>query len=301
MQFSELKKIMLTELTDEYSRLERCGEISEAALFSAQADVSAVVCEIFSLTKTQYCIGADFEVSENKLKIALNALEELKALKPVQYIIGRSEFMSLDFYVNESTLIPRPDTEILVEYIIEKYKEQKNIKILDIGTGSGCIAVSLAYYLKEAEITAIDISEKALSVAAENAKLNNVSDRITFLKHNILDGFLPDCYDFDCIVSNPPYIERDIIKKLERNVRDYEPLSALDGGEDGLDFYRTIINDCKLKLGGVLAFEIGCNQAEALKMLFKTSAKFADIKIVKDYGGKDRVAAAVSTESKVFS
>lgn len=140
-----------------------------------------------------------------------------------------------------------------------------------------------------------------MSVAAGNAKLNNVSDRITFLKHNILEGFLPDCYDFDCIVSNPPYIERDIIKKLERNVRDYEPLSALDGGEDGLDFYRTIINDCKLKPGGVLAFEIGCNQAEALKMLFKTSAKFADIKIMKDYGGNDRVAAAVSTESKVFS
>lgn len=292
MRFTKLKKLMLTELADEYSRLEQSGEISDASLFSPQADISAVLCEIFSLDKTQYYLS-DFEVSEEKLKTALYALSELKALKPVQYIIGGCEFMSLEFYVNENTLIPRADTEISVEYVIDKFKNCNKVNILDIGTGSGCIAVSLAYYLKNVNITAVDISENALKVAAENAGRNNVAEKITFLKYNILNGFSDNFPELDCIISNPPYIESETIESLEKNVRDYEPLTALDGGKDGLDFYKAIINGCRLKLGGALVLEIGYNQAAAVSELLEKSGRFKNIKILKDYGGCDRVATAI--------
>lgn len=297
MKFSELKKYMISELFSELEHLKENGTIKDEENFSPSFDISIVLRDIFKLSKTDYLIGKDFTVSENDYSKALQALNDLKALKPVQYITGKCEFMSLEFIVNENTLIPRPDTEILVEYILNHFKQNSNreLRILDIGTGSGCIAVSLVHYLKNARAVCIDISEEALSVAEENAKAHKLSDKITFLRHNILSGFPKSDFEFDCIVSNPPYIETSVVSTLEENVKGYEPISALDGGKDGLIFYREIINSCKLKKGGLLAFEIGYNQGGTVSELFNKSGRFKDIEITKDLSGNDRVVSAVFT------
>jgi len=228
----------------------------------------------------------DISVSEDKIAEIENKVSRLVKNEPVEYIIGHKEFMSLDFRVNPSTLIPRADTEILVENIIKIYGASP-VNIFEIGTGSGCIAISLAKYLPDAKIIACDISEEALKTARENAILNAVESKIKFIKQDILAGF-PDLeFIPDCIVSNPPYIESDIVLTLENKVKDFEPLSALDGGEDGLIFYKKIIESAILKENGVLAFEIGFNQGESVSELMQE--KFNDIRIIKDLAGNDRV------------
>ena len=157
---------------------------------------------------------------------------------PVQHITHRQEFMKMDFYVDENVLIPRPDTEILVEEVIKIAKRINAKKILDLCTGSGAIAVSIAKYIKDSQITAVDISEKALNIANKNAKENGVEGQITFVKSNLFENLANDKYDM--IVSNPPYIKQNLIKNLDKEVQK-EPEIALNGGVDGLDFYRKII------------------------------------------------------------
>ncbi len=228
----------------------------------------------------------DISVSDNQAKeIEEKALRLLKG-EPVSYVTGHREFMSLDFSVNPSTLIPRQDTEILVEEIIRFFKG-KSPFIFEIGTGSGCIAISLAHYIEGARILACDISENALETARHNAKKNGVSDRVSFINQDIMKGF-PDFEEApQCIVSNPPYIESDVIGTLEPSVKDFEPLSALDGGLDGLDFYRKIISCNNLKTGGLLAFEIGFNQGKKVENLMLDG--FENVKIIKDLSANDRV------------
>ncbi len=209
---------------------------------------------------------------------------------PLAYITGKKEFMSLDFEVNENVLIPRPETEELVSLVIEMYQGKK-AKILDLCTGSGAICCSLAYYLKDAACVGADISIGALDVAQKNAKSLGVDARAKFICHDVLN---PDNIegDFDVVVSNPPYIESDLIQNLENDVKNNEPILALDGGSDGLKFYREIIKniDLYLKNGGMLLFEIGYNQGEALKNLLKD--RFEDIKVIKDLSGHDRIVTA---------
>lgn len=208
--------------------------------------------------------------------------------EPFQYITGHAEFMSLDFKVTQDTLIPRDDTEVLVEYIIKKFKHEKSkVSIMDIGCGSGCIGISLAHYLNSAHVTEVDISKKALAVAKENAKLHTVMDKVKFVECDILKDF-PSHEKFDCVVSNPPYIKSDEIKTLEIGVKDFEPLSALDGGDDGLIFYRRITELAKLKSGGILAYEVGINQAEDVKKIMQ-DFRYKDIEILRDLSGISRV------------
>lgn len=302
MTFFELKNYMLRELSQAVKQLKTDGIIKDENNFSPSADVSIVLREIFGLSKTEYYTGKDFSVSEQDCAAAVRALSELKALKPVQYITHKCEFMSLDFFVNENTLIPRPDTETLVEHILDCCKKipRGNIKLLDIGTGSGCIAVSLLYYLKTARAACTDISAEALSNARLNAEANNIGSRITFIKNNVLNGFpiFPPEFDdgFDFIISNPPYIKTEEILNLEKNVSNYEPELALDGGADGLKFYRKIIAEtissyC-LKPGGILAFETGCDQGQAVSELLTETGRFDNILIIKDLSGNNRVVSA---------
>lgn len=200
---------------------------------------------------------------------------------PFAYIVGRKEFMKLDFIVNENVLIPRGDTEILVE---EALKYKKN-KILDMCTGSGCIAISLAYYLEnKADVTAVDVSEAALNVAKQNANKNNVD--VNFI-HSDLFANVTEKYEM--IVSNPPYIEREVIKNLQSEVQN-EPVLALDGGLSGLDFYEKIIPKAKehLETNGILILEIGYDQAENVQKLMIEN-EYKNIRVVKDLGGNDRV------------
>ncbi len=258
------------------------------ALSLDRFDTDVILTETLKIDKSKLFL--DISVSETEEKSIRENIKRLISGEPASYIVGHREFMSLDFKVNSSTLIPRADTEILIEELIKIY-QGKNPFIFEIGTGSGCIPVSLAYYIKDARLLSCDISEKALETAKENAKNNGVDDRIAFIKHNILSGFPPLEETPDCIVSNPPYIESNVIETLDKNVRNFEPLSALDGGVDGLDFYRSIIKENPLKKGGVLAFEIGYNQGESVSDLMKSD--YTDIRIIKDLGGNDRVITGI--------
>ena len=219
-----------------------------------------------------------------------SAVLRLESGEPVQYIVGKCEFMSLEFEVNPYTLIPRADTEILVETVIALCQNIPDPVIFEVGTGSGCIAISLAHYIKNANVTSADISPKALETAMRNANRNGVS--VEFVEKDILRGFpkldaLPDI-----IVSNPPYIPTADVLALDRKVCDFEPLSALDGGTDGLNFYRFIVQNAPLKSGGYLAFEVGINQSRDVATLM--NAAFQDIQIIKDLAGIERVVIGKS-------
>jgi len=241
--------------------------------------------------------------------------------EPIQYILGKCEFMGLEFIVNKDVFIPRPETEMLVETAL-KYVSQcpshqrpsysalvhkcrsaqvNGVKILDIGTGSGCIAVSLAKFLPEAEIFATDISGPALKVARKNAGLNNVDERIKFFQSDLFAGFrrrrislrlmrVGGFAGYDIIVSNPPYIPKAEIGKLAAEIQ-YEPVSALSGGGDGLDFYRRIIRESPgfLKKGGFLILEMGFGQCENIKEIFKLCKKLEVKEVIKDYNNIDRI------------
>ncbi len=216
---------------------------------------------------------------------------------PLQYILGETEFFGLNFKVNNSVLIPRPETEILVEEAIKAASgfrlQPSGINILDLGTGSGCIAVSLAKFLREGQITAIDVSADAITLAKENARLNKVEAQINFIQSNLFSAICGLRTPFDLIVSNPPYIPGDDISGLQREVR-YEPRSALEGGKDGLDFYRLIINDSPkfLKDDGLLMMEMGYGQSGRIKNIFEKTDNFEIIGIVKDYSDIERVVIA---------
>ena len=226
----------------------------------------------------------DLKISEEE-KLS-EYIKRRKSGEPVQYIMGYCEIMSLEFFVNPSVLIPRSDTETLVEYLIAEIGDKK-IKFLDIGTGSGCIAISILKNCPNATALLLDISDGALDVAIENAKKNNVIDRAEFLNMDILKEY-PE-RTFDLVVSNPPYIRPDVIEGLEKQVKDFEPYTALCGGEDGLVFYRRITDIANkiLREDGILAYEIGYDQGVAVSEIL--DEEFSDVKIIKDLCENDRV------------
>ncbi len=209
---------------------------------------------------------------------------------PVAYLTGKKDFMGLSFTVNKNVLIPRPDTEILTEFVGEYLRSlNKNTIFADLGTGSGAICISILKFVKSTRAIAVDISNDALEVAKFNANKFHVDDKIEFLFGNLFEPIKFKI--FDAIVSNPPYIPTCELKTLQSEVKK-EPLIALDGGEDGLNFYRRILNDAPkfLAQNGLLAVEIGINQAKSVKKLFE-AANFADIEIFKDLAGIERVIA----------
>ena len=244
------------------------------------------------LTNILDCSRADLYLNkpllnERQFKQLENILLLRKQGQPLQYLLGECEFMGLCFKVSKDVLVPRPETELLVEKVIKislRFKG-KRIKMLDVGTGSGNIAISLAKFIPNALITAIDIELKALEVAKVNAELNNVAEKIEFVR---ADLFNFDNFDF--IISNPPYITSEDIDNLQAEVQ-YEPRVALDGGIDGLDFYRRIIKESPLHLknDGFLVMEMGYNQSESIKKIAKNSEIFELLDIIKDYAGIERV------------
>ncbi len=240
-------------------------------------------------SKTDIIIG-DKIVDEQAQTQFLQAVERVKAGEPVQYAVGGCEFMSMWFEVSSATLIPRSDTEILVEKVIELCKDKSDLNIFEIGSGSGCIAISLAKFLPDAKVISADISADALTVAKKNAESLGVADRVSFIEWDIKKGFPEFSENPDVIVSNPPYIPKADVLELDKKVKDFEPITALDGGEDGLDFYRLISKSASLKNGGIIAFEVGIGQADAVANLLNTW--FADIEITKDLSGIDRVVTA---------
>lgn len=213
--------------------------------------------------------------------------------EPVAYLVGHREFYGLPFRVTADVLIPRPDTETLVMELLSLAKSVESPRILDVGTGSGCIAVAIAANLKSAQLTAIDLSQAALNIAKENAEANKVSDQITFLEG---DGYtpLPGEAQFDFIVSNPPYVAEGELDQLQPDVRLHEPKLALVSGSDGLDLARKLIQEAPQHLvkGGGLLLEISPEQAETVQDLMQADGRYGNVRILKDLSGLPRVAAA---------
>ncbi len=237
----------------------------------------------------QYVIVNDMEqLEENKEKQYLKEIKMLKKGIPIEHITHQKEFMKLNFFVDKNVLIPRQDTEILVEEVIKIAQKTNAKKILDLCTGSGAIAVSLAKYLPQSEITAIDISNEALKIAKKNAISNNVENQITFVNSDMFTNLNEE--KFDIIVSNPPYIKTNVIEKLDIQVKN-EPYIALDGGKDGLDFYKKIINESYryLKYKGYLCLEIGFDQKIDVIEFIENTEKFVNTYSKKDLFDNDRI------------
>lgn len=253
---------------------------------NARFEAELMVMSVMEMDRTRLVLNGKLPVMPQHTYRMNKMIERRKKGEPLQYILGETEFMSLDFFVREGVLIPRSDTEILVETVIDKIGDKKTT-VADICTGSGCIGISIAHYKKNTDVELFDISDIALETAEKNIKRNNVSDRVKSYKMDILNEYPKKKYDV--VVSNPPYIEKAVIETLQTEVKDYEPRIALDGGDDGLVFYRCITETAHnfLKKGGLLAFEIGYNQGESVRGLMQND--FYDTEVIKDLNDNDRV------------
>ena len=215
---------------------------------------------------------------------------------PIKYILGTCEFMGLDFYVEEGVLIPRGDTEILVEEVLKHISDDEKLDVCDLCSGSGAIGISLAYYRKNINVDSIDYFEKPKEITIKNIRKHNLENRMRFIESDLLKAIIDEGKKYDIIVSNPPYIREEEINNLMDDVRVYEPHTALSGGEDGLIFYRRIVDESKLVLkeNGILAFEIGHDQGEDVKTLMEKNS-FKDVRVIKDLAGHDRVVIGYLT------
>jgi release factor glutamine methyltransferase len=232
-------------------------------------------------------MNKDKAVTEEEKSQYLQLISRRKKHEPLQYIIGSQSFMGLDFNVRPGCLIPRSDTEPLVEAVLSRGMNKKTL--LDIGSGSGAIHISIAYTLRQMLCTAVDISEKALEISEENAKKHGVLDRINYVKSNLFEQVNEK---YDIIVSNPPYIPTKVIEGLQDELF-HEPFIALDGGEDGYDFYRTIISQARdyLNDDGLIVLEVGHDQARTIEVLLKDNG-YHHIEIIKDLSQIERVVLA---------
>lgn len=266
-------------------------ETAKSLTDNARFEAELMVMNALGISRTQLVLDGRRDVTAEQREKVSEMVKRRKTGEPLQYILGECEFMSLGFYVESGVLIPRSDTETLVETVIEKTDEDKKLKILDICTGSGCIGISTAHFRPNAYVDLIDISDKAIEIAEKNIIRNNVQSRVKVQKMDILNEYPQEKYDI--VVSNPPYIETEVIDTLQTEVKNHEPRLALDGGKDGLIFYRRIteITPEILKKGGMLAFEIGYNQGETVSALMERN--FGDIRVVQDFCKNDRVVTGI--------
>ena len=260
--------------------------LTQAGIDEAELDARYILEYITGLNSAQYFIHSEDIIEKDKAEEFFRLIERRSKRIPLSYVIGTRDFFGLTFKVNENVLIPEQETELLVEEVI-KHSEGKSV--LDMCTGSGCIAISIALFGKPSKVAASDISEKALEVARENAKSLKAGE-ISFIQGDMFENVTDK---FDIIVSNPPYIETGEIDELMPEVRDYIPRLALDGDIDGLKFYRIISKEAvkKLNKNGRIFYEIGYNQSRAVaSILFENG--FTDITVIKDYSGLDRIVMA---------
>ena len=266
------------------------NELLQKKIISFKLDSELLLSKILNKNREEILINLDQEISQRYLSKYKELINRRSRHEPIAYILEEKEFWSKIFIVSSDTLIPRPETELMVERIVKIFKEKK-IFILDIGTGSGCILISLLSEIMNSKGIGIDISKKALIIAKKNSVKHKVQNRIKFLNKTINSKFYQK---FDLIVSNPPYIKSGEIKNLQEDIKQYEPRIALDGGNDGLDLIKKVIYKTKyiLKVKGMLALEIGNEQFKKVsKILIKENFKIEHI--IKDY--KDNIRCIIST------
>lgn len=264
-------------------------QLASAGVQTAMLDARVLLMDILKADAVYLAVHRADVLTPEQQERYESAVRRRAAHEPVAYITGEREFMSLSFLVQKGVLIPRPDTEILAEYAIARCRGLRQPAVLDICTGSGALAVSIAHDVPDAQVTAVDISDIALAAADQNAARNGVE--VAVVKLDVLRGLNGLAGRFDVVVSNPPYVRRKEIEALEPDVREYEPALALDGGADGLDFYRALVRYVpqRLKKGGILAFEVGYNQAEAVSALM--ADRFEKLEWKRDLAGHVRVVA----------
>lgn len=271
--------------------------LKQAGIESYDYDAMALMEWSLGISRSDFFADPGREIPEEQLAAFMGYLDRRAAREPLQYIMGSCEFMGYAFMVDPRVLIPRQDTEILVETAMEEASRYQCPVILDLCCGSGCIGISLKKELPDAKVSLADISEGALAVAKENAE--KLQAEVTFIQSDLFQC-VENRYSvknsdagYDMIVSNPPYIRSAVIQGLMTEVKDHEPMLALDGYEDGLFFYRRIVREAKdfLRPGGVLLFEIGHDQGEALEALLQAS-DYEEIAVMKDLAGLDRVVYA---------
>ena len=262
-------------------------DLKQAGIVDAKIDAWLLMEACFKIDRSFYYMHMNEEVTDDLIREYELSVKKRAEHIPLQYIIGETEFMGLNFKVNSSVLIPRQDTEVLVEEALKVVKP--GMDVLDMCTGSGCIIISILHNVSDAKGYAADISKQAINIAKENAKLHEVP--VLFERSDLFENISGT---YDVIVSNPPYIPTDVIPELMPEVKEFEPVEALDGKEDGLFFYRKIVAESRqyLKENGHLMFEIGYDQGKAVSdMMYE--AGFKEVRVIKDLSGNDRVVTGM--------
>jgi len=276
------------ELSTEYLR--------KKGIESPRINAECLLASVLNCKRLDLYLAYDMPVKEDELINYRNFIKRRANFEPLQYITGSVEFYGLNFKVNTSVLIPRPETELLVETILDQYKSTDNLKILDIGSGSGNIAVSLAFHLPGSNIFAPDSSNESLKVAIENPKINSVEERIQFIHHDILTDSIMDLNEFDIVVSNPPYVSEKDYVTLQNEIIKFEPKLAVSDFDDGYKFYKAIClkSDQLLKKSGKLFFELSDGQRNVVEKIMKEN-NLNDIIVKKDYSGIERIIYGVKS------
>lgn len=258
--------------------------LQQADIADAKTDSWLLLAMACKIDHTYYYMHIDEEMSEEQVREFEVLIKKRAERVPLQYITGEQEFMGLTFHVNSNVLIPRQDTETLVEEALKVIKP--GMKIMDMCTGSGCVLISILKNAHDVEGIGYDISKQAINVAKENAKFNEVP--AVFERSDLFEDVVEN--DFDVIVSNPPYIPTDVVATLMPEVSQFEPREALDGKGDGLYFYSKILEQCKnyMKQDGYILFEIGCEQGDAVSTMMRL-AGFSEVRVIKDLARNDRV------------
>lgn len=269
-------------------------------IINPERETELLLSYFLKMNRSEIYLNSDRALKNKEKKQLENMIQERIRKIPLQYITKHQEFMGMDFLVEKGVLIPRPETEILVERVIERLKKRKSsshLKIVDLGTGTGIIAISIAKFIKDITIYATDISKESLQVALKNAQKHNCEDKIIFLQGDLFRPFLGkiEKNSLDVIISNPPYVNSDDFKLLPPEIKDNEPKIALYGGVDGIDYYRKIVKEGPkfLKRDGFIALEVGLNQAKIIKeLILKENNYRKNVEIFKDYSGIERVVIA---------
>ena len=270
--------------------------LRERGIESPRLNAELLLRKVLEIDQVQVYLCSDRILTQRQFTSYKSLINKRIKGEPVQYILGSREFWSLDLRITPEVLIPRPETELLVEETLKIFRDERNLtlRFMEVGTGSGAIAIALAKELQGCFILAEDISWRAILVAKENARIQRVSENIRFLVGDLFAPLKEGRSLFDLILSNPPYVPSSQIGTLPREIAEFEPRIALDGGRDGLEFFRRIVTGSGsfLKDGGWLMLEFGEGQGEAVAEMIRNAGYFAPRNIIKDHSGVDRVIRA---------